>query len=167
MIFLDLVHRLVHKCLQSKRWSQFFIWRFFIIKFYSHVYCSWKLTLHQKKIIYENHMFQLGKLTYKNGKNLETIKPCAYSQKNFFTSKSTKHSLICSNIFYRHQDWSYPWTRPMESCQCSRCGKIMHQTRLHVIEFDKHGEFKQNWQKNFNFNAQNKKQKKKINKKKG
>jgi hypothetical protein len=35
--------------------------------------------------------------------------------------------------------------------------EIMHQTKLHVIKLDKFGDFQQNWQKNFNFNAQSKK----------
>ncbi len=44
MILLDLVHHLVHYCLESGCWFEFLIWNFFIIKLYNNVHHSWKLT---------------------------------------------------------------------------------------------------------------------------
>jgi hypothetical protein len=144
MILLDLIHCLVHKCLQSRRWPQFFIWNFFIIKFYGHDCYGWKFMLHQEEMIFVNHI-SIRKIDRFKWKNWERIKPCTYSQKNSFASRVPSlpwlvfTSLIdigINNILELDQS---------NHVNALDVEEIMHQTRFHVIKFDRIGRLKQNW----------------------
>lgn len=79
MILSNLIHRLVHKCMQSRRLLQFFIWSFLIIKLYGDVHYNWKLTLHQEEKTFVNFMSKSKKINRFNWKDWARIKPCTYS----------------------------------------------------------------------------------------